>query len=96
MYFLFTDRHMSNLENFETNRPVLSDAQNLYSYKGTSYTDEIDTRFPPDQDDIDARFGASTHIGRSTNSDHTFSSGYQSSGGYKARNGPPKGIFDDV
>lgn len=90
MYYFVLDQHVNNSDT------SLRDSLNLYSYKGTTYTDEIDTRFPPDQDDIDARFGASTNIGRSTNSDHTFSSGYQSSSGYKTRSGPPRGIFDDV
>lgn len=84
------------MNNTDTNLPVLRDSQNLYSYKGTTYTDEIDTRFPPDNDDIDARFGVSTNIGRSRNSDHMFSTGYQSSSGYTNRNEPPRGIFDDV
>lgn len=88
------------MNNLDSSQSVLRDVQGLYSYKGTSYTNEVDTRFPPDQDDIDARFGASTGMGdrfsRSNDSDHTFSTGYQSSGGYKPRTVPRKGIFDDV
>lgn len=89
------------MKNLDNTQPVLSDSKNLYTYRGTTYTDEVDTRFPPDEDDIDVRFGASTNIagykhGRSANSDHTFSTGYQSSSGYKGRTDPPRGIFDDV
>lgn len=88
------------MNDLSSSQTILRDAQGLHSFQGTKYTDEVDTRFPPDQDDIDARFGASTGLGdgfgRSRDSDHTFSTSYQSSSGYNMRTGPPKGIFDDV
>lgn len=64
------------------------------TYSGTNFSTEVDTRFPPNSDDINSRFGSSTGLSRNT--DHKFS-GYQYDSGYKNRVGyPPRGIFDDV
>lgn len=81
-------------EQLESSR--IRDSYNLETYNRTTYTgDDIDTRFPPVEDDLDARFGASTGFGRnSQNLDTRFADGYQSEG---RRVGiPPRGIFDDV
>lgn len=74
----------------------IRDSYNLDTYNGTTYTnDEIDTRFPPVEDDIDARFGASTGIGRNPrNLDTRFADGYQNEN--RRVGNPPRGIFDDV
>ncbi|KAF7270135.1 hypothetical protein GWI33_016874 [Rhynchophorus ferrugineus] len=65
------------------------------TYNRSTYTsDDIDTRFPPVEDDLDARFGASTGFGRNQNLDTRIADGYQSE---TRRVGiPPRGIFDDV
>ncbi|KAG5898796.1 hypothetical protein JTB14_011006 [Gonioctena quinquepunctata] len=85
----------------ENTRSVLRDSHGLDSYSGIRFTSEVDTRFPPDQDDIDARFGASTRINERYNNsielEPRFSDSYQSDTNYKTRvGGAPRGIFDDV
>lgn len=86
--------------NLSSSHSTSRDSDGLYAYKGNSYTDEVDRRLPPDQEEIDARFGSSTGIGdrfgRGSDSDHTFSTGYQSGRSYKTRTGAPRGILDDV
>lgn len=97
MFCWFVVRQMDNLDSSQS---VLRDSHGLESYNGTKYTDEVDTRFPPNEEDIDARFGASTRMNERYNTrslDHTFSDSYQLDGSYKTRVGEaPKGIFDDV
>ncbi|XP_023029127.2 LMBR1 domain-containing protein 2 homolog [Leptinotarsa decemlineata] len=93
-----TARPMDNLEN---TRSVLRDSHGLDSYSGTGFTSEVDTRFPPDQDDIDTRFGASTRINERRNNlselEPRFSDSYQLDSNYRTRvGGAPRGIFDDV
>jgi hypothetical protein len=97
-----TIRPMTQLENLDSTRSnLLQESHPLESYDGTRYTSEIDTRFPPDTDDIDARFGASTRINERYNSSQEleprFSDSYQLDSNYRNRVGiPPRGIFDDV
>lgn len=98
MNIFVLDRQMDNLENSRTS---LRDAHGLDSYNGTRYTSEVDTRFPPNEDEIDARFGASTRINErfsNTNElDPRFSDSYQLDGFYRNRvGGSPRGFFDDV
>lgn len=100
-------RQMTQLENLESTRSnLLRDAQNIESYDGTSQftVGEVDTRFPPNElenDDIDARFGASTRIGRNNSSsdlDPRFAD-YQTMDSFRSSNRVgfnPRGIFDDV
>lgn len=88
------------MENIDNSGSTLRDSHGLDSYNGVKYTDEVDTRFPPSEDDIDARFGASTRMNeryRNRELDHTFADGYQLDTNYTNRvGGAPKGIFDDV
>lgn len=68
------------------------------SYEGTRIdAEDVDTAFPSDaNDDIDARFGASTRYVSSRELEPRFSNSYQLDS-YGNRGGlPPKGIFDDV
>ncbi|CAH0555447.1 unnamed protein product [Brassicogethes aeneus] len=89
------DRQMEPMEN--NTRQMLRD-----SFEGTKYTSaDVDTRFPPEDLDVDSRFGASTHVHERFDSpedfEPRFSDGYQSSGVGRGRVGiPPRGIFDDV
>ncbi|CAG9856412.1 unnamed protein product [Phyllotreta striolata] len=92
------DRQLDNLDN---SRSSLRDAHGLDSYSGTKYTSEIDTRFPPSEDDIDVRFGASTGIserfGNPSELEARFSDNYQLDGFNRSRVGAsPRGFFDDV
>ncbi|CAH1122740.1 unnamed protein product [Ceutorhynchus assimilis] len=83
------------MQQLESSR--IRDSYNLDTYNGTSYTnDEVDTTFPPVEDEIDQRFGASTGLGtrNAHNSDTRFSDGYQSDN--RRVGAPPRGIFDDV
>lgn len=93
---------MTQMQNMENTRSNL-----MESYDGTRYTvGDVDTRFPSDSDDIDARFGASTRINERYNSsplDPRFSdnvnSSYQLESSLRNNNRvgmPPRGIFDDV
>lgn len=74
------------------------------TYDGTRYqADDVDTQFPPDHLDVDARFGISTRniinerYDSATELEPRFSEGYQYEGNYRNRVGlPPRGIFDDV
>ncbi|KAJ3642157.1 hypothetical protein Zmor_024966 [Zophobas morio] len=96
-----TIRPMTQLENLDGTRSnLLQESHPLESYDGTRYTTEVDTRFPPDTDDIDARFGASTRINeRYTSSrelEPRFSDNYQLDSNYRRVGAPPRGIFDDV
>ncbi|ENN75883.1 hypothetical protein YQE_07612, partial [Dendroctonus ponderosae] len=79
-------------DQFEGSR--IRDSYNMETYNRTTYTsDEINTRFPPAEDDIDERFGASTGFGR--NLDTRFADGYQADNS-RVEGAPPRGIFDDV
>ncbi|RZC42946.1 LMBR1 domain-containing protein 2 -like protein, partial [Asbolus verrucosus] len=95
-----TIRPMTQLENLDNTRSnLLQESHPLESYDGTRYTNEVDTRFPPDSDDIDARFGASTRINERYDSaqelEPRFSDTYQLDTNYRNRVGiPPRGIFD--
>ncbi|XP_050499692.1 LMBR1 domain-containing protein 2 homolog [Diabrotica virgifera virgifera] len=90
------------MEELDTSRSVLRDSHGLDSYNGTRFASEVDTRFPPSEDDIDSRFGASTRINERMNSnelDPRFSDNTFQLDGYYRNNrvgGPPRGIFDDV
>lgn len=79
----------------ELNR--LRDRDVSASYEGTRIdTEDIATAFPQD-DDIDARFGASTRYVSSRELEPRFSDSYQHDDNYRGRVGvPPRGIFDDV
>ncbi|KAF5274003.1 hypothetical protein FQA39_LY01118 [Lamprigera yunnana] len=88
----------------ETTRSnLLKDSDHVESYDGTRFgTSEIDTSFPPDaSEDINSRFGISTHkiINERFDSgeelEPRFSDSYQSHN-YKRVGPPPRGIFDDV
>lgn len=85
----------TELTQAESNR--LRDRDVNASYEGTRIdTDDIATAFPPD-DDIDARFGASTRYVSSRELEPRFSDSYQHDDNYRGRVGmPPRGIFDDV
>ncbi|XP_060527973.1 LMBR1 domain-containing protein 2 homolog [Cylas formicarius] len=79
----------------------IRDSYQLEMYDGTAFrTDDVDTRFPPEQDDIDLRFGASTGIGSHYSSEGSlgtrFTDGYQQENNSKRVGYPPRGIFDDV
>lgn len=86
-----------------TRSNLLRDAVNMESYEGTRFgSEDVDTSFPPDgPDDIDARFGISTHkiINERFDSgeelEPRFSDNYQGRN-YKRVGPPPRGIFDDV
>lgn len=88
----------------ETTRSnLLKDSEHVESYDGTRFSSsDIDTSFPPDSsEDINARFGISTHkiINERFDSgeelEPRFSDSYQSHN-YKRVGPPPRGIFDDV
>lgn len=86
---------MTQLENMEGTRSNLLRGS---SFESTRYTsDDVDTRFPPDEMDIDARFGASTHINERFNNSPEFETTYQMGSGQRTRVViSPRGIFDDV
>ncbi|CAH1155897.1 unnamed protein product [Phaedon cochleariae] len=90
-------RQMDTLDN---TRSVLRDSHGLESYSGTRFSSDVDTRFPPEQDDIESRFGASTRINErydSSDLEPRFSDSYQLDNNYRSRvGGAPRGIFDDV
>ncbi|XP_019870589.1 LMBR1 domain-containing protein 2 homolog [Aethina tumida] len=90
-----TIRPMTQLENMEGTRSNLLRGS---SFESTRYTsDDVDTRFPPDEMDIDARFGASTHINERFNNSPEFETTYQMGSGQRTRVViSPRGIFDDV
>lgn len=79
----------------ESNR--LRDREVAASYEGTRIdAQDVETAFPQD-DDIDARFGASTRYVSSRELEPRFSDSYQLEDNYRERVGvPPRGIFDDV
>ncbi|KAL3268398.1 hypothetical protein HHI36_007514 [Cryptolaemus montrouzieri] len=86
---------MEIMDNTKSN--LLRDV-NQSSYSGTNFSNaDVDTRFPPNDEDINSRFGASTGLSQNQrDTDHRFS-GYQYDSGYRSRVGfPPRGIFDDV
>lgn len=85
----------------ESRKPsLMRDSVNLKSYNGTS-ANKVDTSFYPNStDDIDDRFGASTHQSINNQFDTfedletRFSDQFGSNRGRVGL--PPKGIFDDV
>lgn len=94
---------MTQMDTLDSNTRsnLLTESHPLETYDRARYTSEIDTRLPPDGDDIDARFGASTGINERFHNtqdiDPIFSDTYQLEGNYRNRVGaPPRGIFDDV
>lgn len=90
---------MRQMDELNHTRSTLKDAHGLESYSGTQFTSDIDTKFPPEQDDIDSRFGASTGIGNTFSTrefEPQFSDSYQLGDNYRGRVGAPRGIFDDV
>lgn len=92
---LATRGRNSEITRSENNR--LRDRDAGASYEGTRIdAADITAAFPQD-DDIDARFGASTRYVSSRELEPRFSDSYQHEDGYRGRVGmPPRGIFDDV
>lgn len=93
----FAPDRTRNVETGRSESNRLRDRDINASYEGTRIdTEDVATAFPPD-DDIDARFGASTRYVSSRELEPRFSDSYQHDDNYRGRVGvPPRGIFDDV